>query len=121
MLAGDRDFKEKNRENHIRFKQMFKRFEVYDIYYWDKSEVEDCDWKIFNPNKSSTFPKPDGKGCKVRIKMKNGDEGFAYFCKDKMIWASRNGIAYFWTCDRFHSPIYDEFVTHWKPIKGGGA
>lgn len=57
---------------------------------------------------------PEVDRCKVRVKLQNLEEKFAYFFRDRCGWNPYVRHSYFWTCDS-REPIFD--VMEWKYLK----
>ncbi len=85
-----------------------KRHLVMDLYYGNKTEVVDGPW-------NDVEKLPDCSKCKVKVKLINKSERFAYFYLDKAHFILPLGVlSYFWDCQT-KEPL--ENVTHWKYIK----
>jgi len=83
-----------------------KRHQVMDLFFGDMTETIDEEWKTGIP---------DTDRCKVKVKLSNGNEKFAYFYADKArINAMIGESAHFWH-SQTHEPLYN--VTHYKMLK----
>lgn len=81
-----------------------KRNQVMDLYHGHRAE-EIGDWQDIEKG----LPKHDGKGNKVKVKLSNGDEFFAYFYPDI------NFCKFHFWHSVFHEPIKN--VKHFKYLK----
>ncbi len=92
-----------------------KRHQVMDLFSSHLTEEVDGPWNEIT-DRSSSLPQTDRKGLKVKVKLDDGTETFAYFYKDKAEWIAAHGIkpSYFW-----HSKTHESLlnVTHWKNLK----
>lgn len=88
-----------------------KRHAVMDMLYRDRTEVLDGPWN------SEDIPEVDS--CKVKVRIEDGKEMFAYFYRDMgIISPGQTEAGYFWCCvDR--KPIWG--VTHWIGLKDGAG
>ena len=89
---------------------MFKRFLVMDLFYTDDltpiNEWIDVEKEI--PNKETGL---------YRVRLNNGDEISAYFCRDKcavLLKCFKNKPSYWWEKSK-KTPLYK--VTHWGRLK----
>jgi len=91
---------------------VMKRHQVMDLWYGNLTNEVEGPWN----NTEEGLPKKVFKGCKVKVKLSNGNETFAYFYEDKMISFSKFGIkpASFWEC-RSKEPL--ENVVQWKYLE----
>lgn len=85
-----------------------RRHLVMDLYHSQETE-EIGEWK--NVDKL-----PDVQSCKVKVKLDNGSETFAYFYNNACSWGHKYGIkvCYFW-----HSNTHEAItnVKEWKMVK----
>jgi len=93
-----------------------KRHEVMDLFWARYSEEVEGHWNEIDKNYQNTFPKITGKGAKVKVKLSDDAETFAYYYPDQAIWISSYGFkpSYFWDCIS-KEPLFN--VTHWKYLK----
>lgn len=84
-----------------------KRHLVMDLYFGDQIEEAHEEWREGNPNIDK---------CKVKVKLSEGGECFAYFYSDMASFCAKIGIkpSYYWHSNT-HEPLYD--VTHYKILK----
>ena len=84
------------------------------ILFADQIEPIDQLWK-----EVENLPKCERIGCKVKVKLNDLTEKFAYFYPDMMIWISDYGKqpSYFWDCQT-KEPLFN--VTHWNYLKKEG-
>lgn len=88
-----------------------KRHQVMDLFWGNQAE-EIGKWK----NVAEELPKPPRIGCKIKVRLSDGRETYAYFYKDKCRWIETHGQkpAYFWEC-RSKEPLFN--VVEWKELK----
>ncbi len=88
-----------------------KRHLVMDLYHCNQTE-EIGEWKPIEKG----LPETKEKGIKVKVKLTNGMELFAYFYPDKCHWIATYGQepCHFWSCIT-HEPMFD--VMEWKSLK----
>ncbi len=88
-----------------------KRHQVMDLF-WGSSSEEIGEWNHIK----DSLPQPKSNGMKVKVKLDDGTQKYAYFYKDKALWIEKYGMkpSYFWDC-RTKDPIFN--VEEWKEIK----
>ncbi len=88
-----------------------KRHLVMDLFHGYQNEVVEGDWNKIS-EKDPEFKSESGK---VRVKLHNGNETFAYYYKDKCMHAAKSyKPTHFWNSNT-HEPIYD--VSEWIYLK----
>jgi len=85
-----------------------KRHLVMDLHHGNQIK-EVGDWK-------SVDTLPNIKSCKVKVKMNDDSETFAYFYLDAAVWVQKYGIksCHFWDC-KTKEQIFD--VKEWKMVE----
>ena len=83
-----------------------------DLVYGNRTEEVEGPWNDIE----NALPISENKGEKVKVKLKNGDELFAYFYEDKCQWIQNSGgtPCYFWDCQT-KEPLF--YVEKWKYLK----
>ena len=72
------------------------------------------EWNEIKENYSNSLP--NRKSCKLKVRLSNKLETFAYFYEDKCQWIGFYGQkpCYFWDC-KTKEPLHN--VTHWKSLR----
>lgn len=84
-----------------------KRFQVMDLFHGDETEEDEGPWKDVKHEN----PKMTSKGIKVKVKLTDNSEEFAYYFSDCS--PLLNGFKW-WGCHS-HDPLTN--VTHFKYLK----
>lgn len=86
-----------------------RRHQVMDLFHGNETNIDEGTWNEIQKGK------PNHKTCKVKLRLKNGDEVFAYFYKDGGLQGhlySEKERPYFWHCQtKDYIPNHD--ITHW--------
>ncbi len=92
-----------------------KRHQVMDLFHCNQTEPIG-EWNKIDYEYLSNLPQPESRGCKVKVKLSDLSETFAYFYKDKCQWIESYGgkPSYFWECSS-KEPLND--VIEWKKLK----
>ena len=86
-----------------------KRHQVMDLFYAKITEEDGCWHKVEDGL-------PDCKSTKVKVRLSNGDETYAYYYDDKAIKFEKYRIT---PCHFWHASSHDALlnVTDWKKLK----